>query len=127
MQVAVVEKTFRIVGKGSLMAQFTLYLFRHTAYLVSGCGPADGGPLQRVAYRRLHHYLYQWPPSWPAQSTLVLNPPSRRYERAQTYIAAIQQQPLLDLLATHIGHRQTCLEYELTQLPKKSQLCQPQQ
>ena len=77
MQVAVVEKTFRIVGKGSLMAQFTLYLFRHTAYLVSGCGPADGGPLQRVAYRRLHHYLYQWPPSRPAPSTLVLNPPSR--------------------------------------------------
>ncbi|WP_421285926.1 hypothetical protein, partial [Aeromonas veronii] len=38
--------------------------------------------------------------------------------RAQTHIAAIQQQPLLDLPATHIGHRQTCLEYELTQLPK---------
>ncbi|MCR3973690.1 hypothetical protein NUK55_21815, partial [Aeromonas veronii] len=35
--------------------------------------------------------------------------------------------PLLDLPATHIGHRQACLEYELTRRPKKSQSCQPQQ
>ncbi len=77
MQVAVVEKTFRIVGKGSLIAQFTFISSGTLHIWFPDVGLQMEAHLQRVAYRRLHHYLYQWPPSRPAPSTLVLNPPSR--------------------------------------------------